>query len=145
MPLVRYKSGDITRFLKGPTKSGLSGQRAEKLKGRLNEWTPTAMGNIAPWLFEPIFNRLNSETSDWQIVVEKDSENKKDVINFYLESENASADAVRQKFFKEFELELSDAWKQYQMGLFKIDFLLKPKGSLRQGRKLVRLIDRRKF
>lgn len=146
MPLIRYKSGDITRFLKGPTKSGLTGQRAEKLKGRLNEWVPTAMGNIAPWIFDAVFDRISPVAVDWQVVVQKDSENKKDVISFYMESENPKiSESLKENFYNAFEKELSDAWKQYQMGLFHLEFELKPKGSLRQGRKLIRLIDQRKF
>ena len=45
MPFLRYKSGDLTRFIKGPSKSGLPGRRITKLKGRVNEWTATGFGN----------------------------------------------------------------------------------------------------
>lgn len=146
MPLIRYKSGDVTKFLSGVTKSGLTGKRISKLKGRLNEWVPTAMGNIAPWMFESLFDRIAQASVDWQIVIEKDRNNQKDVLNFLLESDNeTSSDHLKQNFFREFEKELSDAWKQHQMGLFHLEFHTRPKGTLRQGRKLIRILDRRSF
>ena len=71
MPLVRYKSGDITRFLESSPKSEMPGRRIEKLKGRVNEWVATAMGNIAPWVFEPVLAPIDGISSDWQVVIEK--------------------------------------------------------------------------
>jgi len=163
MPLVRYRSGDITKFLEPhPPKSaadrnsphGLPGRRIAKLKGRVDEWTATAMGNLAPWMFEAIFGALNIGAhgrapvlgEDWQIVIQKEGD--KDRIELHVEGmngEGAGETDVREKVFRQIEFQLTDAWKSYQLGLFKMDLKLHPAGTLRQGRKLVRLIDKRKF
>jgi phenylacetate-CoA ligase len=145
MPLVRYRSGDITRFLKGPTKSGLTGKRIEKLKGRVNEWTATAMGNLAPWMFEPIFSSIQGLGPDWQIVIDK--EDNKDLIELHIETVNGgkSSESLKQEIFTGVKREIADGWKNYELGLFKIDLKVHPSGVLRSGRKLTRLVDKRKF
>ena len=69
MPLIRYRSGDVTKFLDRNSPSGLPGRRIAKLRGRVNEWTATAMGNLAPWIFEPILNSIQGLSADWQIII----------------------------------------------------------------------------
>lgn len=157
MPLVRYKSGDITRFLDSyppqsaadrnshGNKDKLPGRRIAKLKGRVNEWVATAMGNIAPWMFEPIFSELPGLTGDWQVVLNK--KDNKDLIEFRVESANGSLDAnsVKQGIFSGIKNSLPDSWRMYEMGLFHFEANILPKGSLRQSRKLIRIVDQRKF
>jgi phenylacetate-CoA ligase len=145
MPLIRYRSGDITKFLEGKTKSGLPGRRISKLKGRINEWVPTAMGNIAPWMFETLFSSLEGAGPDWQIVVEK--RGNKDVLTFHFEGEgtNGHAEKLQKLFIDFFRKDFAEAWRVHEMGLFFMDLKVHPKGALRQGRKLVRILDRRSF
>ncbi len=145
MPLVRYRSGDITRFLEGNPKSGLPGRRIEKLKGRVNEWTATAMGNLAPWMFESVFSSVQGIGPDWQIVIDK--ENNKDLVALHIEAQNGgkTPEIFKQEIFAKVKNEISDGWKNYELGLFRLDLKVHPKGTLRTARKLTRLIDRRKF
>lgn len=145
MPLVRYRSGDITRFIDRPSNSGLPGRRIEKLKGRVNEWTATAMGNVAPWMFEPIFSAVQGIGPDWQIVIEK--ENNKDMIWFNVEALNGGRpeSSLREEIFSKIKTEIADGWKNYEKGFFNMDLKVHPKGALRTGRKLTRLVDRRVF
>ncbi|MGH7198284.1 MAG: phenylacetate--CoA ligase family protein [Candidatus Omnitrophota bacterium] len=145
MPLVRYRSGDITRFLGGSTKSGLPGRRIAKLRGRVNDWTATAIGNFAPWIFEPLFSEIEGIGPDWQVVIDK--RGPKDLLEFHVENEHGgrSESELREEFFSRFKKHLTDAWKGYEMGLCFMDLKAHPKGSLRGGRKLSRLVDRRRF
>jgi len=143
MPLVRYRSGDVTRFLDGPSKSGLPGRRIGKLKGRTDEWTVTAMGNIAPWMFEPVFRRVAGLGEDWQVVVDK--EGTKDLVTLNVEHVNGADGALKEKIFDAFRAEFPEAWRQCQMGLLRLDVAAHPKHALRSGRKLKRIVDRRKF
>ena len=125
---------------------GLPGKRIEKLKGRVNEWTATAMGNLAPWMFEPVFGPVKGLTPDWQIVIDKDSH--KDLIELHVEAseDNPVSEAdLREIVFSNIRKELQEAWKSYELGLFKMDLKLHAKGQLRNGRKLARLVDKRKF
>jgi phenylacetate-CoA ligase len=143
MPLIRYKSGDITRFINEPSKE-FPGRRVEKLKGRVDEWTPTALGNIAPWMFEPVFRQVDGIAEDWQIAVSKDG--NKDLIEFRMENaDGASESVLKDRFFAALKSELPDAWKLSQMELCRLDTRVVPKGSLRAERKLRRIVDTRKF
>ena len=93
MPLIRYRSGDVTKFLDRNSPSGLPGRRIAKLRGRVNEWTATAMGNLAPWMFEPILNSVKGLSPDWQIAIDKDSH--KDLIELrYPELKGLGLDKV---------------------------------------------------
>lgn len=145
MPLVRYRSGDVTRFLEGPSKSGLPGRRIEKLKGRVDEWTVTAMGNIAPWMFETVFAGIEGIGPDWQIVVDK--EGMKDRVTFHVEALDTVSDAsaLRARVLAGLERQFPDAFKIYEMGLLTLDLAVNPPQSLRRDRKLRRIVDKRVF
>ena len=143
MPLVRYRSGDITRFMTGRSASGLPGRRIEKLKGRIDEWIPTALGNIAPWMFEEVFKSLEG-TADWQIAVQK--ERNKDRIEFRVESGDGPEIAgMEQKVMDAFRTRMPEQWKLSEMDLCSFGVKIFPKGGLRSGRKLKRIIDERRF
>ncbi|MBI2095213.1 MAG: phenylacetate--CoA ligase family protein [Candidatus Omnitrophica bacterium] len=152
MPLVRYRSGDLTRFIETPSADGhpgrgpagawLAGRRIEKLKGRVDEWTVTAMGNIAPWMFEPIFSGIEG-AGDWQIAVDKDG--KKDAITFRLEAAREDGE-LRERILAKLKKEFTEAFRVYEMGLLTIAVEIVPKGALRDGqRKLRRILDLRQF
>ena len=148
MPLVRYRSGDITRFIEGPSpKSGLRGQRIEKLKGRVDEWTVTAMGNIAPWMFEPIFKDIDEIGEDWQVTVDKDG--NKDLIELHVEMKNGhtQTETIRNKVLENMKRELYEAYKIAEIGgtFMKMELKFHPPGTLRTGRKLKRIVDKRKW
>ncbi len=54
MPLVRYRSTDITRLIDEPCKCGLFARRIGRIKGRVDEMVVCGMGNISPWVFRSI-------------------------------------------------------------------------------------------
>lgn len=146
MPLVRYRSGDLTRFLEPDLESGLPGARISKLRGRVDEWIPTAMGNVAPWMFAPIFNSIEEITGDWQITLER--EGTKDLIAFHVEPKQDGLDeaALRQTLLARLDEGLAEPFRGgVRMELFKVDVKIHPKGSLRPGRKMRRIVDLRKF
>ena len=144
MPLVRYKSGDVTKFLEGNTKSGLPGRRIAKLRGRVDEWTVTARGNIAPWVFEPLFAEIAGVGPDWQVVVEK--EGTKDLVSFHIENAaGIDAGTLRQTTLDRFKMRFPESWRVLEMGLLKVDVAVHAPGALRTGRKLRRIMDKRVF
>ena len=143
MPLLRYKSGDITRFIEVPSKIGMPGRRIEKLKGRVNEWVATGMGNIAPWMFEPVLGSVTGISSDWQVVIEKAGH--LDRITLTAEGDSAAEEELRKKILSQFSEVLPEAWRNSQKGFFEIGAQIVPKNALRTGRKLLRIVDKRKF
>ncbi|MBI3251877.1 MAG: phenylacetate--CoA ligase family protein [Candidatus Omnitrophica bacterium] len=145
MPLVRYRSGDLTRFLTAPSKSGLPVRRIEKLKGRVDEWIATGIGNIAPWMFEPFFQKIRGITPDWQVVVEKDG--LQDRITFHVESTGTGSvpAGLEKEILDAFEREFPSEFKVAEMGICRIAVAVHPSGVLRDGRKLKRIVENRKF
>ena len=99
---------------------------------------------VAPWMFEPLFRKVPGIGEDWQIALEK--EGNKDRLEFRMESQGtAESSQIRERFLTVFREELPDAWKLYQMDLCKLDAKVFPKGTLRDERKLKRIVDNRKF
>lgn len=145
MPLIRYRSGDITRFVNGISKSNFPGRRIEKIKGRVDEWTVTAMGNIAPWMFEDLFDSIREISKDWQIEVQKTG--NKDLITFHVEKAlvQISDQDLIEKILSALRKEMPESFRVQGMGLFDFDLKIHSKGSLRTNRKLKRVVDLRKF
>jgi phenylacetate-CoA ligase len=144
MPLIRYRSGDITRFITTPSKDGLPARRIEKLRGRINEWIPTAMGNIAPWMFEDLFGKIPGLSDDWQILISK--EGTKDLVEFQVEClDGQDPVQLRDTVLSAFRSQWPEEARVVAMGLLRVDVKAHAKGTLRQGRKMQRLVDTRKF
>ncbi len=142
MPLVRYRSGDITRFIETPSKAGLPGRRIEKLKGRTNEWVATAIGNVAPWMFEPVLSPVLEISADWQVVIEKAGHLDRLILR--VES-SASPVEIKEKVLSQMASVMPEVWKNFHKGFFILDAEVVPKNTLRVGRKLLRIVDKRKF
>ena len=64
MPLVRYRSTDITRFLEEPCTCVLkAARRLAKIRGRSDEMVNCGMGNLSPWFFEQLLDDLPQKTT----------------------------------------------------------------------------------
>ena len=96
-------------------------------------------------MFESVFSSIQGVGADWQIVIDK--ENNKDLVELHIEDQNGGKkpENFKQEIFAKVKNEISDGWKNYELGLFRLDLKVHPKGTLRTARKLTRLIDRRKF
>lgn len=143
MPLIRYRTGDVARWLPGPCACGLPFRRVSALRGRLDEQVSCAWGNIHPEFFEPLFAGVRGLGTDWQVALyERDL---KPVFQFRLEIEgdgHAREDAV-QVVLAELQRRHPDAWKAYCQRLVDIEFCFFVPGRFRRGRKVLRLVDER--
>jgi len=52
MPLIRYRTGDIARWLEGRCDCGLPLRRISPIHGRVDEQISCAWGNVHPDFFE---------------------------------------------------------------------------------------------
>ena len=142
MPLIRYRSTDVTKLVDEKCACGLFARRIAKIKGRVDEMIVCGMGNIAPWVFAEILRGVREATDEWQARVWH--ENLIDVVELRVEtteSQNghtaqAVADAARRNLRERFP----DFWKNLEMKLY--DFRIVPvaRGTLRTRRKLKRLV-----
>jgi phenylacetate-CoA ligase len=143
MPLVRYRSTDITRFLDEPCTCLLrAARRLAKIRGRSDEMVNCGMGNLSPWFFEQLLDELPEISRDWQVGVIRTG--NRDAVEFRLElRDGATPDIVTEAVKRRVQERIPDSWRNYQLGLFEFAFKFVPPGVLRSGRKLRRLVDER--
>lgn len=143
MPLVRYRSTDITRFLDEPCTCSLRAvRRLAKIRGRSDEMVNCGMGNLSPWFFEQLIDDLPGITRDWQVGVLRTG--NRDTIEFRLElRDQTAADAVAAAVKARVRERIPDSWRNYELGLFEFGYRFAAPGTLRAGRKLRRLVDER--
>ena len=143
MPLVRYRSTDITAFIDEPCTCTLTvTRRLAKIRGRSDEMINCGMGNLSPWFFEQLLDDLPGITRDWQVGVIRTG--NRDTIEFRLELKDAAAaDQVTEGVKARVRERIPDSWRNYELKLFEFGFQFTSPGRLRAGRKLRRLVDER--
>jgi phenylacetate-CoA ligase len=144
MPLIRYRSTDVTRLVDERCSCGLFAKRLAKIRARCDEMVVCGMGNVGPWVFEEILRDVDGVSPDWQAVVRL--EEWRDLIELHVELDrsgglNGVEHTVRENLRKRFV----GFWKNYQMGLYEFRVIPHPRGTLRQSRKLRRVLDDRQL
>jgi len=143
MPLIRYRTKDIARFIHEPCPCGRPGWRLSKIIGRADEMVVFGGGNIHPSFFEVIFKEIPEITEDWQVAVRH--REVKEILEFRVELKEDSqpTEPVALKVKSAIEARYPDMWRNYVKGMFDIDFVYATRNTLRQTRKLRRLVDER--
>lgn len=143
MPLVRYRSTDITAFLDEPCTCALrAARRLAKIRGRSDEMVNCGMGNLSPWFFERLLDDVPGITRDWQVGVVRAG--NRDTIEFRLELGDGGTPAdVAARVKDHVQARIPDSWRNYELGLFEFEFRFVAPGALRTARKLRRLVDER--
>jgi phenylacetate-CoA ligase len=134
MPLVRYRTGDVARWLPEPCACGLPFRRLSPLRGRLDEQVSCAWGNLYPDFFEPLLRPVPGLGSDWQVAVYE--RELTPVVQLRLERAVQEVLAALQRSHPE-------AWLAYCQRLLDVEFAFFAPGTLRRQRKLLRLVDER--
>ena len=97
------------------------------------------MGNVGPWVFDELLRGTLGAASEWQAILTSDGQ--LDIVELSVEADGApdleslTITNMRDRF--------PDFWKNLQMQLYSLKIRSVPPGSLRQGRKLRRIVDRR--
>jgi phenylacetate-CoA ligase len=143
MPLIRYRSTDITALIEEPCTCTIKfTRRIAKIRGRSDEMVNCGMGNLSPWFFEQLLDDLPGITRDWQVGIRRTG--NRDTIEFRLELLAAASDAAVTEAVKTRVRErIPDSWRNFDLGLFEFGFQFAAPGALRTGRKLRRLVDER--
>lgn len=142
MPLIRYRSTDVTRLVDKPCPCGLFVKRIAKIKGRVDEMIVCGMGNVSPWIFNEILRDVPLASDEWQVRVWH--ENKRDVVDLRVEAAYCDQahirEAINENIRKNLQTRFPDFQKNLEMQLY--DFRVCPveRGSLRTARKLKRLV-----
>jgi phenylacetate-CoA ligase len=144
MPLIRYRSTDLTRLVDDPCACGLFAKRIAKIRSRTDEMVVCGMGNVGPWVFDELLRDVNGHGTEWQAVVTHDG--SRDVVELRLEMEDFDHRAwVEQAILANLQNRFADFWKNHEMKLYDLRVSPYAPGSLRNGRKLKRVLDQREM
>ena len=144
MPLIRYRSTDLTHLIDEPCACGLFAKRIARIRARTDEMVVCGMGNVGPWVFAEVLRDVNGHGADWQAVVTHDG--SRDVVELRLEMEDFGHRAeVEQAVLVNLQNRFADFWKNYEMKLYDFRVIPCASGSLRNGRKLKRVLDERQL
>jgi phenylacetate-CoA ligase len=144
MPLIRYRSTDITRLVNDPCACGLPVNRIGKIRARCDEMVVCGMGNVGPWVFSELLRDVPGAGAEWQAIINSDG--RRDVIELHVETQDLAAQHelegivlanLRERF--------SDFWKNREMKLYELRVVACPPQSLRTKRKLKRIVDERQM
>ena len=142
MPLVRYRTGDIARWLPGACRCGLPFRRLSAIRGRIDEQVACAWGNVHPEFFAALLTDVGGIGPDWQVAVRE--RDLSPVVQFRLELEpGASREAITDRVMTTLQRTQPDAWATYCQRLMGVEFSFLPSGTVRRQRKLLRLVDER--
>src|SRR5258708_7326389 len=144
MPLIRYRSTDLTRLVDEPCACGLFARRIAKVRSRVDEMVVCRMGNVSPWVFDQPLRNVNGHGADWQAVIKHDG--SRDVVELCVELAHAHHQPeVERAVLNNLRVRFADFWKNYEMKLYEFRVIACEPGSLRNGRKLKRVLDQREM
>src|SRR6478672_5704310 len=72
MPLIRYRSSDLSSLVNGQCECGISMGRLAKIRSRCDEMVVCGMGNVGPWVFDEVLRGIGCIGGDWQVVIGHD-------------------------------------------------------------------------
>lgn len=142
MPLIRYRNRDISKIINERCVCGLPYRKMAKIRGRADEMVVASGGNLYPLMFENILKDVPEVTTDWQIIFKLSG--IKEIMEFNLEPrQGGTEERIKERVFDGMKAKYPDLWKNYQLGIFSIEFSHHPINSIRKGRKLIHMIDKR--
>jgi phenylacetate-CoA ligase len=143
MPLIRYRSSDVTRLVDGRCACGISMGRLAKIRSRSDEMVVCGMGNVGPWVFDELLRGVDAIGDDWRVVIGHDG--LRDLVALHVEMADASGQpAVERRIATNLRERFHDFARNLEMRLFELRVIVHPIGVLRgRGRKLRRIVDER--
>lgn len=143
MPLIRYRTRDVTRLIPEPCPCGLRAPRISRLRGRCDELVVASGGNLYPKLFEDILSAVPGLEHDWQIVFYL--EGLREVMEINVESSRQDEEELKREIQAQATAKYPDLMKNYALGIFDMRVVLHSPGTMRVNRKLKRLVDQRHY
>ena len=141
MPLVRYRTRDVTRLIPEPCPCGLRGMRMARLRGRRDELIVASGGNLYPLMFENILRPLPGLTHDWQVIFKLEA--LREIMEIHVECTGIEQAALERYVHQQIRLQYPDLMKNLDIGIFDLRMVIHAPGFLRGDRKLKRMVDQR--
>lgn len=141
MPLIRYRTRDVSRLVPGICPCGYPSPRLEKLRGRRDELVVASGGNLYPLMFENILQPVAGLTHDFQIVFKLAG--VREILEINVETDRTDAEALFAEIKSQAGHQYPDLMKNLALGIFEMQLKTHSPGSLRRSRKLKRMVDLR--
>ena len=140
MPLIRYRTKDLTKIIPGPCPCGRTHRRIERIKGRTDDMLILKGVNIFPMQIEKKLMEISGVGTNFLIVLDREGFNdlmtvKVEVDKKYFSGEMKQMEALRKKIIEELKSEI--------LITPKID-LVEPDSIPKGEGKAVRVVDNRK-
>lgn len=143
MPLIRYRSRDITQLISGQCPCGHQGMRMARLRGRRDEMVVASGGNLYPLMFENILQSVRGLSHDWQVVFRLEGIREILELNVEAATDQTDHEVVRSDIHRHAGELYPDLMKNLAIGIFDMRIVVHSAGSLRVARKLKRMVDLR--
>ena len=140
MPLLRYRTKDLTRIIPEPCACGRTHRRIERIKGRTDDMLIIKGSNIFPMQIEKKLMEISGVGTNFLIILDREGFNdsltvKVEVNKKYFSGDMQQLDALRKKIVEELKSEI--------LVTPKVD-LVEPDSIPKGEGKAVRVIDNRK-
>ena len=140
MPLLRYRTKDLTKIIPEPCACGRTHRRIERIKGRTDDMLIIKGSNIFPMQIEKKLMEISGVGTNFLIVLDREGFNdsltvKVEVNKKYFSGDMKQLDALRKKIVEELKSEI--------LVTPKVD-LVEPDSIPKGEGKAVRVIDNRK-
>lgn len=140
MPLIRYRTKDLTRIIPEPCACGRTHRRIERIKGRTDDMLILKGVNIFPMQIEKKLMEIEGVGTNFLIILEREGFNddmtvKVEVNKKYFVGDMKQLDALRKKIVEELKSEI--------LVTPKVD-LVEPDSIPKGEGKAVRVVDNRK-
>lgn len=143
VPLVRYRTRDISRLFTAPCRCGRTSYRMDRVMGRSDDMLIIRGVNVFPSQIEAIIVSIEGLEPHYQLIV--DRVGNLDTLEVQVEvTESLFANADEVKTLQKLEKRISDNMKDY-LGVTAKVKLVEPKSLTRSEGKANRVIDKRKL
>lgn len=140
-PLIRYRTGDMSRLMKEPCRCGRTLARMARISGRSDDMLIIRGVNVFPSQIENVLLGIEGLEPHYELIVDRDG--KLDTLEIRVEvSETSFSDEVRT--LQKLEKRISKDVKDY-LGVSAAVKLVEPKSLQRFKGKAQRVIDKRKI
>jgi phenylacetate-CoA ligase len=145
MPLIRYRSSDLSTIVNSPCGCGISMGRLAKIRSRCDEMVVCGMGNVGPWVFDEVLRGIRGIGDDWQVVI--GHAGSRDLVQLHVEVDDPSHQgAIEASVHANLRDRFADFWRNRELKLYEWQVIVHRTGSLRgHARKLRRIIDERQM
>lgn len=106
MPIIRYRTRDLTRFIPGPCPCGRTHRRIERIKGRTDDMLIVGGVNVFPSQIESVLMKTPEAGNNYQIVLDREGNLDRLLVRVELHSRRFLGDreglnAIGKKFAEE--------------------------------------------